>query len=165
MDFYDGAGMGAFFAFLGIFIGFIILYGIIAYVVSAIALKRMADKLGVDNSWLAWIPLANTYILGKVAGDKIVLFGSTIENLAIILLAGSVITTVTSTVGILGFLIGIAFTVLSFAALYKVYLRFVPDSAMLYLILSIVLAFIAPFLLYAASTKDPIVEEVYTEIE
>lgn len=152
-------------AFFGAFIGFILLYGLIAYIVGALALKRMADKLNVENSWLAFIPIANTFLLGKVAGDRLDLFGYQIENLALILLGGSVITFAISGVPIIGFLFGIAFAVVSFATLYKVYLMFVPNSAMLYLILSIVLAFIAPFLMYAASTKDPIVNDSYIELE
>jgi hypothetical protein len=161
MDFYDN-GLWAFF---GAFIGFIILYGFIAYIVSSIALKRMADKMGVENSWLAWIPIANSFILGKVAGDKVVIFGNTIENLAIILLAGNAISFAGVSIPFIGFIIWIAFAVISISALYKVYLTFVPDSAMLYLILSIVFAFLSPFLMYAASTKDPVVEDIYIEEE
>ncbi|MDY0236474.1 MAG: hypothetical protein RBR71_10615 [Gudongella sp.] len=163
MDIYDGAGTSALFAFFAAFLGFIIFYGLIAYIVSAIALKRMADKLSVENSWLAWVPIANVYILGKVAGDKLDLFGYQIDNLAIILLAGSVISGAISGIPVIGFLVAVAFAILSFATLYKIYLIFVPDSAMLYLILSIVLAIIAPFILYAASKKEPIIEDVYIE--
>lgn len=161
---YDGAGTGALIAFLGAFIGVAILYGLIAYVVSAIALKRMADKLGVENSWLSWVPIANAYIIGKVAGDRLDLFGYQIENLSIILLAGSAITGAISGIPVIGFLFAVAFAVVSFATLYKTYMIFVPDSAMLYLILSIVLALIAPFILYAASTKEPIIEDIYIEL-
>ena len=152
-------------AFFGAFLGIVILYGLIAYIVGALALKRMADKLNVENSWLAFIPIANAYLLGKVAGDRLDLFGYKIENLAIILLGGSAISFVISGIPVIGFLFGIAFAVVAFATLYKVYMMFVPNSAMLYLILSIVLAFIAPFLMYAASTKDPIVEDSHIELE
>ena len=161
MDDY-GYGYG-WLAFFGAFLGILILYGLIAYIVGALALKRMADKLNIENSWLSFIPIANAYLLGKVAGDRLDLFGYQIENLAIILLGGSAISFVISGIPIIGFLFGIAFAVVAFATLYKVYMMFVPNSAMLYLILSIVLVFIAPFLMYAASTKDPIIEEIYIE--
>lgn len=161
MDMYETGWL----AFFGAFLGFIILFGLIAYVVSAIALKRMADKLNVENSWLAWVPIANVFILGKVAGDRLDLFGYQIDNLAIILLGGSVISGLISGIPIIGFLFAVAFAIISLATLYKVYMMFVPNSAMLYLILSIVFAFIAPFLLYAASTKDPIVDDFYIDAE
>ena len=152
-------------AFFGAFIGFILFYGVIVYIVGAIGLKRMADKLNIENSWLAFIPIANAYLIGKVAGDRIDLFGYQIENLALIMLAGSALSGLASPIPVIGFLLILAFSVISFAALYKIYLMFVPNSAMLYLILSIVLAFIAPFLLYAASLKDPIIEDSYIELE
>lgn len=161
MDLYSSGLFGFFAAFFG----FVILYGFIAYIVGAIGLKRMADKLRVENSWLAFIPLANAYLIGRVAGDRLDLFGYQIENLGLILLAGSALSGLISGIPIIGFLLIIAFSVISFAALYKIYLMFVPNSAMLYLILSIVLAFIAPFLLYAASLKDPIIEDSYIELE
>ncbi|NMA31066.1 MAG: hypothetical protein GX941_04580 [Candidatus Methanofastidiosa archaeon] len=160
----DGYGYG-WLAFFGAFLGIVLLYGLIAYIVGAMALKRMADKLSIENSWFAFIPIANAYLLGKVAGDKLDLFGYQIENLAFILLGGSAISFVISQVPVIGFLFGIAFAVVAYATLYKVYMMFVPNSAMLYLILSIVLAIIAPFLMYAASTKDPIVEDSYIELE
>lgn len=151
------------FAFFGALLGVVLLYGLVAYIVGAVALKKMADKLGVENSWLAFIPIANAFILGKVAGDRLDFFGLQIENLAIILLVGTAFSGLLGRIPLIGFLIVIAFAILTFATLYKVYLTFVPNSAMLYLILSIVLAFIAPFLLLAASTKEPIVEDLHID--
>jgi membrane protein implicated in regulation of membrane protease activity len=53
-------------AFIGGTMG--IAFWIITYVVAAIALMTIANKLGVENSWLAWIPIANLYLMTQCAG-------------------------------------------------------------------------------------------------
>ena len=52
----------------GIFIGYIIIW-IAAYVWAALCLHIMANKTNTPNPWLAWIPIANIYLMCKV-GSK-----------------------------------------------------------------------------------------------
>ncbi len=40
------------------------------WILKAIGLSKIATDYGIQNAWLAWIPLADLYILGKVS-DKI----------------------------------------------------------------------------------------------
>ena len=55
---------------LGIFLIFIMLIflGIflILYILQSIALYKLAEKNNIANAWLAWIPIANMYLLGKL---------------------------------------------------------------------------------------------------
>ncbi len=51
---------------MGYFLQVIVCLGI--YVYLAIALQTMATKTKAENGWLAWIPIANVYLLCKVAG-------------------------------------------------------------------------------------------------
>ncbi len=51
---------------MGNFLQVIVYLGI--YVYLAIALQTMAKKTNTKNGWLAWIPIANVYLLCKVAG-------------------------------------------------------------------------------------------------
>ena len=51
---------GMFFLF---FLGFILA----AYVYMSLALQTIADKTGTANSWLAWIPIANVFLMLNVA--------------------------------------------------------------------------------------------------
>lgn len=37
------------------------------YVMNAIALMKMAKKVGVPNGWMGFIPVAETYLLGRIA--------------------------------------------------------------------------------------------------
>ena len=41
---------------------------LIGYIVVSFALMTIANKLNVQNSWLAWIPIANLYLMTQCAG-------------------------------------------------------------------------------------------------
>ncbi|PIN73868.1 hypothetical protein COV20_02010 [Candidatus Woesearchaeota archaeon CG10_big_fil_rev_8_21_14_0_10_45_16] len=51
-------------AALGMFLFFM---GIVVYVYFALALMTIAKKLGNDKAWLAWIPIANFFLLAILA--------------------------------------------------------------------------------------------------
>ena len=44
-----------------------ILTVLVTYVLQALAIMRMSQKLYVERPWLAWIPIAQSYALGRVA--------------------------------------------------------------------------------------------------
>lgn len=54
-----GVGMGMIFFFLVI--------GLAFYVYFALALQTIADKTNIPNTWLAWIPIANIFLMLSVA--------------------------------------------------------------------------------------------------
>ena len=61
MDFYSlSALMGAFF-------GVFILIALAIYFYSAIALMTIAKKTKIENSWLAFIPIANLFLMANIA--------------------------------------------------------------------------------------------------
>ena len=43
-------------------------WGLAVYVWLALTLHVIANKTDTSNSWLAWIPIANLYLMCKVAG-------------------------------------------------------------------------------------------------
>jgi hypothetical protein len=47
----------------------LILFWIALYVFGALCLMRMADKLGVENSWFAFIPFLNIWLMCQM-GDR-----------------------------------------------------------------------------------------------
>ena len=63
-DFLGGGALGAFLA-LGVV--FIIL-GIAQYIYMAIALMAIAKKTNTPNGWLAFIPIANIYLITQIGG-------------------------------------------------------------------------------------------------
>lgn len=47
----------------GAFIAAFLVVGIIMYVISAFALMKIAQKTNTENAWLAWIPIANIFLM------------------------------------------------------------------------------------------------------
>lgn len=64
-------GLGQFIAaFTGLIVAFAFfsfVIGIAAYVYVALAYMRIAQKLNIKNPWLAWIPIANLYLMAEMA--------------------------------------------------------------------------------------------------
>jgi hypothetical protein len=42
-------------------------FGIAVYVLTALAFYTVADRRGLKNPWLAWIPVANLWLLGSIS--------------------------------------------------------------------------------------------------
>jgi hypothetical protein len=48
--------------------GFVWIFYLVAYVWLAICLMKIAEKTNTPNGWLAWIPIANIYLMCVIAG-------------------------------------------------------------------------------------------------
>ena len=143
------------FAIMGGFFIILVIVGIALYIVMALALQAMAKKLDLENTWLAWIPIANVYLMGKVAGDEVTIFQKKIPKLSLVLLVGCIAIMIISGIPVIGQLAAIAYAVLSFFSMYKIYRIFAESSAVLFIVLSIVLNVTAPFLMLMASKNEP----------
>lgn len=148
---------GSILAMFGGLIFLIFAIGIAFYIVNSLALQKMATKLNIDNPWMAWIPLANIFLLGKVAGDRVVVFGKEISNLGVVLLVTSLVYSFTAAIPLVGIIILIAYFILFYSTYFKIYKIFNESSATLFLVLSIIpfTAIIQPFLMLACSKKEP----------
>ncbi|MDF2567609.1 MAG: hypothetical protein K0R90_1065, partial [Oscillospiraceae bacterium] len=60
------AGLIGFFA---VFYMIVLAFVIALYVFQSLGLMTLAKKRNIQNPWMAWIPFAGTYLLGKVADD------------------------------------------------------------------------------------------------
>lgn len=49
------------------------LFGLINYILSALAIYKIAKVEKVNNPWLAWIPFANSYMVIKVASGNMLM--------------------------------------------------------------------------------------------
>ncbi|HEX5858272.1 MAG TPA: large exoprotein [Microbacterium sp.] len=65
-DDYDG--IGAWLAFVLIFLPILILFAIAGYVIGSFFLMKIFEKAGVQGKWRAWVPVYNAMILAKL-GD------------------------------------------------------------------------------------------------
>jgi len=42
------------------------------YVLQSLALFRIAQKQGIDDAWMAWLPFCHSYLLGKIGLDGVI---------------------------------------------------------------------------------------------
>ncbi len=66
MAFEDLLMSGGTFAFVGAFLAVFAIIFLAIYVYFALALMAIAKKTNTENAWLAWIPLANIYLMAQV---------------------------------------------------------------------------------------------------
>lgn len=153
-------------------IGIMLLLSIAVYVLQAVALYKMANKLGHQYPWMAWIPYANTYLLFTLPDKKlrILAFNKDIDRVTgfwiwlALNLGGTVIQGIVSVIPVIGTFIA---TLLPFAilvanifityAMYKdLYEMFVDESqATPFAIVSIIVPITSVVFLLIASSKNP----------
>jgi hypothetical protein len=56
-------GLGLFFGIYGI----ICCFWLVIYVYASYCLMKIAQKLGVENAWMAWIPVVNIWVMCQAA--------------------------------------------------------------------------------------------------
>ena len=141
--------------------GFIILFVIIfvielvLYVLKSIGLYSLASNAGIQNSWLAWLPIGDMYILAKIV-KTVDIGGYKVPRIELLLPIGAAAAFILSPIPLLGTIICIAYAVLFYFALYKLFYIYRPAQAVLWLILSIVLFFTMPIFVFIMRNDRPI---------
>lgn len=183
---YDAAeGVGAFLlVFNTFFYLLMLLYSVVSYVLYSLGTYTLAKRRGIHHPWLAWVPVANLWVLGSISDQyqyvvkgrvrnrRKVLVGLCIGLFAavLILLAALVavafggVTGINTAVGA-----GVAVMLLCYAAilalsvimlvfeyivLYDLYASCEPGNAVLYLVLTILISVVLPFFVFACRKKD-----------
>lgn len=54
--------------FAGAAAGFVVVIMLAAYIYAAWAIMTLAHKTQTENAWLAWIPIANLFLVANIAG-------------------------------------------------------------------------------------------------
>lgn len=81
----QGGGGGGAWGFLGLIP---CCFGLVLYVYISFAIMKIAQKLGVEMAWLAWIPVVNLWILVQCAAKEwwwIILFFIPLANIVAII--------------------------------------------------------------------------------
>jgi hypothetical protein len=107
----------------------------------------LAQNAGIENPWLAWIPVVNLYILGRLIRTLKI---STYEvpSPELVLPLGWLVMTILGRVAVLGTLAWLVYIILLIFALHKLYSMYRPTDATLWLVLSIVFFFMAPIFIF-----------------
>jgi hypothetical protein len=129
--------MGTFFAILGIFLLVPLLIGIGIYVLMAVGLYGMAMNKRLENPWLAWIPIGNLYILGKLI-PELKISSYVIPSHEMVLPAVAILNLFLSKIPLIGALIALINLVLIICALYTLFKRYVGEKALMYTVIGVI---------------------------
>ncbi|MDP4093782.1 MAG: hypothetical protein Q8920_10520 [Bacillota bacterium] len=152
------------FSFAGAFFIFFSIVGIVLYILFSIGLYKIVKDRKMENEWLAYVPIAQLYILGKVI-RKVKIFGSEIEYSEIILPVSLLVALILGGIPLLGLILGIGFMAFFYICIYKLFRMYKEkDEAKTMLIVSIVsivlMGFMLPvFMLYLGNT-GPVQKEL-----
>lgn len=143
-------GEGGIFAFLAIFGALIFLFfivGIVLYILASLGLYKMAVNVSIENPWLAWVPVANMYIIAKLI-KTLKIKDFIVPSLEYVLPGGVIAVAILGGIPFIGTLLSLAYSILLFFALHKLFKIYRPQNALLWLILSIILPFMGPIFIY-----------------
>jgi len=157
---------------------FAMLFTLAIYVVTALGYYRMAKKLGVDNAFLAFIPVASQYLIGQIAevgasatGKKswpwryiLLLPYIGLFVLSFVMGVTSALSVVLPIFAVLTLLLAlvimpvtIAVVVFNYMALWYIFKLFDEGNAVLYLVLSIFFSVAMPIIILILSGKTPMI--------
>ncbi|NLB52633.1 MAG: hypothetical protein GX808_06810 [Syntrophomonadaceae bacterium] len=143
------------FAAFGALIFLFVIIGIALYILSALGLYTMAKRRNMEYAWLAWIPVAQVYILGEIIGPK--KFGDfEVPQPGLYLLGGLLALWVLSRLPAIGFIFSLAITVVSIGALYYLFRSYTTENTpVIYTILSVVtFGFLAPIFVFMVRNNE-----------
>ncbi len=130
------------------------LIGIALYVIFSLGLYTMAVNRGIANPWLAWIPIADLYIIALIL-KSLNIFGFEIPMFTVVYPVAAIVVGVLGKVAFIGGLLSLAYFILSLCAFNKLYRMYSPANATLFTILSI-FGLPVPIIMYMIRNNQPI---------
>lgn len=167
-DYIDFGAFGASLAAIFVGIGLIILViaGIVGlgfYILKGYGLYKMAQRRGIENPWLAFIPVAQEYIIGALLGDteiKGVRFNAALVlpiGAVVIPIAASILSLIPGLGGLLQFALYVVWLIVYTIVLFRIFNIYKPESATLYTVLSVIFSGIAmPIIFFSLRNTDPV---------
>jgi hypothetical protein len=115
---------------------------IILYILGSIGLMKIADKLGEKKSWIAWVPVLNLYLIGKLGFSNVVGW----LMIALGILSGNRDTN--------NSIFSFALSILTAISLYKIYSK-VSDKAVLMTVFTVLsLGLLTPIFLFSIRNNE-----------
>ena len=132
----DAQGLGLLLA-AGIFGLLIVILALVFYVLFSLGLYTMANRRGISNAWLAWIPIAQFYTLGEVIGP-VKLGDFTADQPGLYLLGAIIALWVLSYIPAIGSIFSLLNLVVAIGSLYYLFSRYTTENTpLLYTILAV----------------------------
>lgn len=143
-----------------------LIIGIVCYVFMAIGLYSMAKNRKLDHAWLAWIPIAQSYVIGSLINDDVSI-GSLhipyakiflpLSTFGIALLIG-ILGIIPGLGAFLGVIISLAFAFYQCTALFWLFSIYSKTHRVLFLVLSILFTFLGPIFIFIIRKKEAVDE-------
>jgi len=154
------------------------IFGIISYILTSLGTYTIANRRGIKNAWLAWIPVGSTWIMGCISDQyQQVAKGKNTRRRITLLITYAVTMGASFIVGIISGILefipdamvlamvmlvvalamlgmAIAYSVLFYFCLYDLYASCKPESGVLYIVLTILVSITTPFLIFSCRNKD-----------
>lgn len=179
----DFGMFGIFLAVYLLLMFFAMAFSVVCYILQSYGFYTIASRRGIRNSWLAWVPVGNVWVLGSisdqyqyVAKGKIksrrklllclelgmiaILVGLLIAAVIIIAMSDAFFDSMLLAVllVLLGYLaiitLAITTTVYMYLCYYDLFNSCNPGNAVLFLVLSIIFPVTLPFFIFACRKKD-----------
>lgn len=129
------------------------LLGLAGYVLLSLGLMTLAKRKNIENPWLAWIPIANLYILGKII-SRVKIGSFELERLELWLPLSVLVPAVLGWLPVINILVFIALAIFYGFVIYRLFTIYRKEQAALFTILSIVFALIGVFGLLVFIIRD-----------
>lgn len=152
-----------------------LLVALLQYVLRSAGMYTIARRRGIRNAWFAWIPVANTWLLGCISDQfqylvkgkntkrrvillVLAILGAVmgIVNTLVFLLAESqlVATVVSALLGMISAGLSITAVVFHYIAMYDIYTSMNPANNVMFLVLSIFFSITEPFFIFCNRKKE-----------
>lgn len=148
-------GLGMFLAvFIGFFFVFVVI-GIVLYIVQAIGLYKIAKTQKVEYEWLAWIPIANMFLMAMLVERDVneSLRGKYTMTYGIVYVVGLIGGMVFAPLAILP-------TIMTYYTFYHLARKYSANSVAHIIIAIVTLGFAMPFQIFRFRNREPVVEVV-----
>lgn len=140
---------------LGMFFLIVVVLGIIAmYVISSLGIMNIASKNKIPNAWLAFVPYARYYIIGKLGFEIYPEEGKKNSTLTWVLFGLSCGVLVFSSQDY-NYLLRVAVTVFHTIAFYNIFKVLAPKNATGFTIGTVLIEYLGGIFLYALRNKVP----------
>ncbi|HEY5537308.1 MAG TPA: DUF4190 domain-containing protein [Acetobacterium sp.] len=165
----SGSGTDAFYGLIPVLLSVLIvvlitalIIGILCYVFNAIGLYTMAKNRNLDHAWLAWIPIASSYLTGELINDDVSIGSMHIPYAKIFLplspFALALIMSILGLIPVLGtvfiILISLALSFYQCTALFWLFSIYSKTHRVLFLVLSIIFPFMGPIFIFVIRNKE-----------
>lgn len=130
--------------------------GVISYVISALALYKLAKRENISNAGLSWIPICNYYIIGLLLKERFTIYNIKFDNPEVVLPFFAVVVLIGLQVPSFGIILCIVAGIPIIASIYHMILKYNGTQVWIWTIACTLLPLVYALLLFSFSIKSSV---------